>query len=167
MKKYTESKIRLAWLGRGFSSVEVIVCVVILAFAVVPIITSISGGRKKATLTEYHALAQMRANLIVEALSAKGFSILAKAANDGGGTLATPLPLDDDTLPEEYRRRIKNFEEEIEFEEVSDGLAVLSVTIRWKLKDKLKKHSFETACIIADRARSLKSVYPLEQTGSS
>lgn len=146
---------------------EVIVCVLILAFAVVPLVTSISGGRKKATLTEYHALAQMRANFLIETLEARGYRLVAEEAKTSGGTLAAPIPLDDERFPEAYRRRMTPFEEEIQFEELREGLAVLRVTMRWKLEDGLKKHELKASAIMADPARSIKAVYPLEQKGRS
>lgn len=164
MRTFPDSK-RSRNSTKAFSSVEVIVCILILAFAVVPLVTSISGGRKKATLTEYHALAQMRANFVLETLQAKGFVKLAEEAGASGGTLTAPIPLSDERLSEAYRRRVSPLEEEITFEEIRDGLAVVRVVIRWKLEDKLRKHRFETAVVVADRTHSIKSVYPLEQKG--
>ena len=56
---------------------------------------------------------------------------------------------------------------EITFEKKEEGLALIRVIIRWKLKDKLKKHELHTAVLLADRAHSIKSIHPLEQKGGA
>jgi hypothetical protein len=143
---------------------EVVVSVVILAFAVVPLLQMFQSGRQSAALTEYHVLAQLRARRILESFASFPYAALKALPEAEGGGVAPPLP-PEDGFPPEYRKRVSTYEEMTFFEELSPGLGLLTVKIAWTPADR-KKHEYLLQKIVSDEGLSLADRYPLRQKGA-
>jgi len=124
---------------RGFTAVEVIVAVAVLAIAVIPVFMSTTSSAKNVRLTEYHVIAQARAKRVLEAFSTYSLPEL-RAANSGG---SLPAPFADDDLdgggfdlPPEYRRKMENFTEEYSFEELGPDLGLIRVKVQWTVQQR-------------------------------
>jgi prepilin-type N-terminal cleavage/methylation domain-containing protein len=123
---------------RGFTAVEVIVSVAVLAIAVLPVLMSTNAGARSVRLTEYHVIAQTRAKRLLEAFSTYGLGEL-KDASAGGGTLTPPFSEGELNgagfeLPPEYQRKMKDFHEEYTFEQLGPDLGMVEVKISWKIR---------------------------------
>jgi prepilin-type N-terminal cleavage/methylation domain-containing protein len=124
----------------GFTAVEVIVAVAVLALAVLPVFVSTTSSSKNVRLTEYHVIAQTRAKRLLEAFSTYSLAEL-KAASGGGGPLPPPFSraeLDGAAfdLPPEYRRKMENFAEEYSFEAMDPDLGMVKVRITWTVESR-------------------------------
>ena len=87
---------------RGFTAVEVVVSILVLAFAAIPIITMMSSGRRAAAMTEYHVLAQRRALRYLETLSTYAFDRLLSLPKGDDGSLIISMPGDESAFPAYY-----------------------------------------------------------------
>lgn len=124
--------------SRGFTAVEVIVAVAVLAVAVLPVFMSTTAGSRMVRLTEFHVIAQTRAKRLLEAFSTYGLEEL-RALAPAGGPL--PAPFTDSELdgagfdlPPEYRRKMENFQEAYRFELLGPDLGMVEVTLTWKIR---------------------------------
>ncbi len=169
----------------GFSAVEIIMCIVILALALIPIVGSVTQGQKKAILTEHHIIARMRANMIVEMLISRGYVTNKLEADKGGGELKSPFTVDDadklffEVAPE-LKQPMKTYTDTITFEEFTPsgsgstkpGLALIAVKTEWTLSDGIKAggkagaHSVTVERFIVNMKQSLNDEAELKQ-GSS
>ena len=104
------------------SAVEVMVSLVVVAVALVPALgSSIHAGRQTG-FTRAHALAHVRATSRLEAVAARGYRELARAAARGE-SLAGPAPAGSE--PFEVGT------ESIEFRALDERLGVLTVKLAW------------------------------------
>ncbi|MBI4870875.1 MAG: hypothetical protein HY814_04840 [Candidatus Riflebacteria bacterium] len=139
----------------GFSMVEVLVCIGILTFGLLPVVSMYQSTTKKGGLSEFHIFFQARAVRIVEFYSSYNYDFFRNALlSAGGGTKAIPLPIEgkiaDPALPVEYSRMLADgkYEERctIQFEENSGvDLVRLSVDLQWKFPLDDRIHSYSLA----------------------
>ena len=149
---------------RGFSTFEILVSVALVSFALIPLINLFVTGRRSATLTEHHILAQMRAQRILEAFASHPYRALARDAQGGG--LTVPLPASEPAFPPEYREKISAYEEQVSFEEQKPGLGCLVVDIAWTHASDGKRRELHLERLVADESLSLTDSFPLRQKGA-
>ena len=149
---------------RGFTAVEVVVSILVLAFAAIPIIAMMSSGRRTAALTEYHILAQRRALRYLETLSTFTFNALRTLPRKEGGALKLALPGDESAFPAEYKKKCTAYEEKATLQEVQPGLMKATVEISWALAG-ANKRIITLHRLFGDESLSLSDSYPLRQKG--
>ena len=145
---------------------EIVVSVVILAFAVLPVIHMTTTGRKTAALTEYHILAQIRARRILEAFTSFPYQALKTVPEGEGGGLTVPLPPSEVGFPPEFQEKISRYDEMAFFEEIKPGLGVMTVKIMWTPAGGARRE-YVLQKIFADEGLSLTDSWPLRQKGVS
>jgi len=146
------------------SAVEVVISIVILAFAVLPIMNMMTSGRKSATLTEHHVLAQLRARRILEVFSSYPYEALRNVPDSEKGGLQIPLPADELAFPPEYQKNLERYDELCFFEETKPGLGVMTVKISWTVTGAKREYVLQK--IMTDEGASLNDRYPLRQQGT-
>jgi hypothetical protein len=151
---------------KAFSAVEIIVSTVVLALAVIPILTLVSSGQKNAAITEYHVLAQLRARRIIESLMAYPFRELIALPPAESGGVKIPVKLEASVFPGEYKNKVKNYSETLTIEKKGDGAALVTVQVVWKLATGGQK-SLELQRLFFDESESLNAFYPLRQQGTT
>lgn len=146
------------------SAMEVIISVVILAFAVLPMINMMVSGRKNAAFTEYQVLAQLRARRILEVFSSHPYEALLNSprAPDGG----LKLPFDDNGFPPEYHDKLERYDEVCSFEEKKPGLGLMRVEIIWSMSGGDERR-YILDKLFYDECLSLTDEYPLRQRGDT
>ena len=149
---------------RGFTAVEVVVSILVLAFAAIPIISMMSSGRRTAALTEYHILAQRRALRYLETMSTYTFNTLRTIPRKEGGALKLNLPGDESAFPKDYRKKCTAYEEKATLLEVRPGLLQATVKVSWELAGQSKK-TITLHRLYGDESLSLSDSYPLRQKG--
>ncbi len=130
------------WTRRrlGFSLVEVLVCLGILTFGLLPIVSMYQSTTKKGGLSEFHVFFQARAVRIVEFYASYNFDVFrALIYSSGGGKVNLPIKsqIVDPALPVEYSRKLddEKYDEicTVEFEDGAEGdLVRMTVDIKWK-----------------------------------
>ncbi len=148
---------------RAFSAIEVVVSIVVLAFAVLPVMNMMTSGRKTAALTEYHVLAQLRARRVLEIFSSYPYEALMNAPQAEGGGLA--IPLTDTAFPPEYKKKLARYDELCIFEELKPGLGLMTVKITWLITGG-QERKYLLQKIFCDEGMSLSDDYPLRQQGA-
>lgn len=122
---------------RGFTATEVIVAVAVLALAVLPVFWTTTQGQKQVRLTEYHVIAQARVKRLLEAYATYGLEGLRDSTGGADGPLPAPFDLgsvdSSFELPEEYRRKMENFDESCDLETVTDDLALIRCRVTWTI----------------------------------
>ena len=146
----------------GFSAMEVVVSILVLAFAVLPVLHMMTSGRKTAALTEYHVLAQLRARRILEIFSSYPYEALMNVPQADGGGMA--IPVSDTAFPPEYKKKLARYEEFCFFEELKPGLGLMTVKISWTITGgNSRKYMLQK--LLSDEGMSLNDNYPLRQQG--
>jgi len=151
---------------RGFTALEVVVAILVLAVAVLPIIDMTTSGRQAAALTEYHVIAQRRALRILEVYASEPYDRLRRLPRDAEGVVTAPVPFDDPVFPDEYRKKLATCDERVCFQELEPGLGMVTVEIRWRPGGG-ERRSIERFRFYGDERLSLTDRYPLRQEGAS
>lgn len=113
--------------------------IMILAFAVVPIISMTTSGRHAAAMTEYHVLAHKRAQRILEVYQTVPFAKLARQPTDDEGNLIPPFREDSTAFPAEYRKSVESYREQVSYVELNPALGMIRVEIQWTMAGKRKR----------------------------
>lgn len=129
----------------GFSLLEALLAMAILAGALVPLLRSFMVQSRVAAVSELHLLAGARAHRILEAYAALGYDTLQAQAGGDSGTLPPVLaPVQDELLdlardyelPPHLARLLSTmdrFTEVSTFEELDpDGLARIVTLVSWE-----------------------------------
>ena len=149
----------------AFSAIEIMISIVVLACALIPILTLMSSGKKSAVLTEYHVLAQMRARRVVETISAYPFKELMKLPASDTGGVKIPGSMVSTAFPAEYENKVKNYEEFLFLENLEEGITLATIIVKWTLATG-ENRSYELCRIFCDESVGLNGSYPLRQEGA-
>lgn len=149
---------------RGLSAIEVVISIVILAFAVLPVLNMMTSGRKTAALTEYHVLAQLRARRILESFASYPYEALLNLPQAEGGGIELPFAGEDNGFPPEYQQKLARYDELCFFEELEPGLGLMTVKITWLITGG-NKREYVLQKLYAHEGMSLTDRYPLRQQG--
>lgn len=150
----------------GFSAIEIVISVVVLACALIPILTLVSSGKKSAAITEYHVLAQMRARRIIEVVSSYPYKNLTSLPVAETGGIKIPGEMTSTAFPENYQNKIKNYEELLFIENLETGISLATVKVNWTLATG-DKRKYELCRIFTDETVGLNAQYPLRQQGGN
>lgn len=150
---------------KAFSAIEIVVSTVVLACALIPILTLMSSGKKSAAITEYHVLAQMRAKRVIEVVSAYPLKEMMKLPLAPTGGVQIPGTMTSTAFPSEYENKIKNYEELLFLENLEEGISLATVKVNWTLATGEQK-SYELCRIFCDESVGLNANYPLRQEGA-
>lgn len=150
---------------RGFTALEVLVSITIVALAFAPVLSMLGSGVRESFFSEYHFIAQTRAESILDLLTARGFHVLP----DGPPGTASVLPETAYALPllgtDDYRRRLAGFEESVTCTSLEEGLAELTVDIGWLMPDEQGggNHHYRMRRLVSDPLRGLRAGYTPRQ----
>ncbi|MBI3894099.1 MAG: prepilin-type N-terminal cleavage/methylation domain-containing protein [Candidatus Wallbacteria bacterium] len=117
----------------GFTAVEVLVSIAILAIALVPVLTMLISGNKESAYGEYQMIAQTRAESILQVLACRDWQAFAGFPQGTPTVVPETLTSSAIELPEDFRRRLAGFEETVTFTPLDGGLAEVAVDIAWLL----------------------------------
>lgn len=121
---------------KGFTTVELVVGVLILGVGILPVMTSMVSTTRATGFTGAHALAQMRAQSILDLLSSIGLEELARSVADDGSLEWADA--DRELLP--AAAGIEVVEERMQLEKLSPVLGALSVVVVWRQPGKPETH---------------------------
>lgn len=150
---------------RGFSAIEIVVSTLVLACALIPILTLMSSGKKSAAVTEYHVFAQMRAKRVIESVASYPWKEMMKLPVASTGGVIIPGSMTSTAFPSEYENKIKNYEEFLFLENLEDGISLATVKVKWTLATG-DKRTYELCRIFCDESVGLNAIYPLRQEGA-
>ncbi|MBI4872397.1 MAG: prepilin-type N-terminal cleavage/methylation domain-containing protein [Candidatus Riflebacteria bacterium] len=144
----------------GFSLLEIMMTVVILAVALIPLFEYFGSAPHRTSLTIHRALALTMANQLLERYRAVPYALLKEQFGQGEekareSLVADPL-IRPEAMPADLRQLFDSckFERDVVFEEIPGrpGLALLKVFVRWKLGD-VPPREMNLARVIVDYSR--------------
>lgn len=139
------------------SLVEILIGLVILSFALIPVVTMTRSTARTSSFTEMHAFWQTRIARMEAALTQWDYPFLLSRRRPDG---TLPIQFAEPAIPAEYARLLKHWEEEARFEEIEPGIGRLTVTIAWSFpldRDAAaRQHRMRASRLICDPALSWK-----------
>ncbi len=152
----------------GFTAIEILVSISILALAFVPVLTMLSSGTRESYYSEYHLLAQTRAETILQLLSTRDLQALMTGPVGTAVSVAiSPEDLKLD-LPPSYEARLPAFQQSVTLTPLARGLAEVVVEIDWAMpvEQAGAEHHFLIRRIISHPTLGLESRYiPRQEVG--
>lgn len=112
---------------RGLSALELLAASVVLALALVPLLTLTGGSAREAGFSEAHVIAHARAFSLLDCQEALGFEALFGVSEQ---TSDLPIPATARALPPMAGLR---FSERLTARRLADGLMLITVEVSWQL----------------------------------
>lgn len=152
----------------GFSAVEILISISILALACVPVLTMMSSGTRESFQNEFHLIAETRAESLVQTLAARDFQVFSSFPPGTPSVVPEALTTMVLEVPEQYRRKLANFEETVTVTPFGDGLVELAVEIGWVMPDEAAggTHRFRLRRLVGKPDVGLSASYVPRQEGA-
>lgn len=136
------------------AAIEVALALLLLALALVPLISAVDGTRREATLTGRHVLAHLRVQAMLDAVEASDIPWPAA----GGALEEWKIPEMAGPPPEALTGGTTDFAERIEMEALEEGLIQLRARVSWRaplaVGSPIKAHEAVSIRILARPDRS-------------
>jgi type II secretory pathway pseudopilin PulG len=124
---------RARWARPAFSLVEIMLAILVMALALIPIVSLIQAGTRQTRFNEQHVLASLLAAHILERYREEPREVLESLASSGAAAIREdPLltPVDADAAG--FRQLISGFERSVEYRRNPEGVALLVARVRWQ-----------------------------------
>jgi len=155
----------LRTLDKGFSMTEIIIAFGILAMAMIPVFSMLQSGSQKTSFSDYYIFAHIRAMRIADAVASYPYNQLVGFSNIGSADKLVQIDAAGMVIPEEYQKRLNQaeYEEDLFFQELDDGIGKLEVNISWKFPGPAQKlRTYTLKRLIRRRDYSLSTNFNLQ-----
>lgn len=143
----------------GFSLVEVSLAVVIMALALIPVVSMIISSTRQTRFNEDQALAALLAGQLLERYRDEPLDWLAANLHEGAADRIAGDPVlspGEDVLGQEYMRHVAAFERRVTYHAKDGGTGLLVAEVRWRERGGAPRSVVEKLIVGRNRAKGAR-----------